>query len=34
VWNPSDQEINDMISEVDKDKSGKIDYSQFLVLMA
>eukprot|EP00999_Lentomonas_sp_LEN2_P000652 NODE_1649_length_781_cov_149.287462_g1600_i0.p1 GENE.NODE_1649_length_781_cov_149.287462_g1600_i0~~NODE_1649_length_781_cov_149.287462_g1600_i0.p1 ORF type:complete len:181 (+),score=23.81 NODE_1649_length_781_cov_149.287462_g1600_i0:73-615(+) len=32
--NPSDQEVEDMIREVDVDNSGSIDLNEFLALMA
>lgn len=32
--NPSDEEIQKMINEVDEDKSGTIDFNEFLGLMA
>jgi calmodulin len=32
--NPSDSELQDMIDEVDSDNSGKIDFPEFLTLMA
>merc|ERR1712071_487132 len=31
--NPSNQECHDMISSVDKDQNGSIDFDEFLVLM-
>lgn len=32
--NPSDQELNDMMSEVDTDGNGIIDFQEFLSLIA
>ena len=32
--NPSDQELKDMVSEVDADGSGEIEFSEFLSMMA
>lgn len=32
--NPSDEDIHSMISEVDQDGSGEIDFDEFLTLMA
>ena len=31
---PSDQEIDDMINEVDADENGKIEFEEFVLLMA
>jgi hypothetical protein len=32
--NPSDAELNDMINEVDVDRSGAIDFEEFLKMMS
>lgn len=32
--NPSQEELEDMISEVDKDRNGQIEFMEFLVMMA
>lgn len=32
--NPSPQELNDMIRDVDADNSGHIDFNEFLVMMS
>lgn len=31
---PTDQEITDMISDVDEDRNGTIEFPEFLVMMA
>jgi len=32
--NPTDEELQEIINEIDKDKDGTIDYSEFLRLMS
>lgn len=32
--NPSREELEDMINEVDKDRNGLIEFSEFLTMMA
>jgi Ca2+-binding EF-hand superfamily protein len=32
--NPTDEEVEDMIREVDKDGSGSIEFNEFLTMMA
>ncbi|KAM5350957.1 hypothetical protein ACJ41O_003680 [Fusarium nematophilum] len=32
--NPTETELQDMVNDVDQDKSGSIDFDEFLVLMA
>ena len=31
---PTDKELNDMVAEVDEDKSGTIEFDEFLQMMA